>query len=173
MAAITKYDHCTLCEHRRLDFSRGMVCGLTDEKPSFQAYCPTFKYRSDLVDYNAQMLHSVDAPEVNLLNFTSKSVGQILGGIVTLIAGILATLMLWGMGWVWGLTFGVIGFGVTSLANGLRLFIRSLKDRKEAQEKYELFVSLIELYQRHGHPVEWIEGQGSRRISTKQNRPIR
>ncbi len=159
MASPTRYDHCLLCEHRKMDFSRGTVCGLTDEKPDFNIHCPTFSFRNDIVQYNAQMNRTVDNPELNKINFTSKSMAQVIGGLVVLVLGIFATLMLWGMGWLWGLTLGVMGFGVTTFANGIRLFIRSAKDRKLALKKYEEYVTIIELYQRQGHAVKWLNSE--------------
>ena len=33
---------CTICTNRKVDFSTGLVCGLTGEKPNFETSCPSF-----------------------------------------------------------------------------------------------------------------------------------
>ena len=33
---------CTICTNRKVDFSTGLVCGLTDKKPDFEDSCPSF-----------------------------------------------------------------------------------------------------------------------------------
>ncbi len=37
-----KINYCRVCENRKTDYERGIVCGLTDEKPTFEDSCPDF-----------------------------------------------------------------------------------------------------------------------------------
>ncbi len=37
-----KLDYCRVCENRKTDYERGIVCGLTNEKPTFEESCPDF-----------------------------------------------------------------------------------------------------------------------------------
>lgn len=35
--------YCQICNHRKLDFEKGMQCGLTNSTPTFEKNCPTFE----------------------------------------------------------------------------------------------------------------------------------
>ena len=37
-----KLDYCRVCENRKTDYERGIVCGLTDEKPAWEKSCDDF-----------------------------------------------------------------------------------------------------------------------------------
>ncbi|MCR9253278.1 MAG: hypothetical protein NXI20_22890 [bacterium] len=37
-----KLDYCRVCENRKTDYERGIVCGLTDDKPTWEDSCPDF-----------------------------------------------------------------------------------------------------------------------------------
>ena len=35
--------YCRICENRKMDFATGLVCSLTNGKPTFEGTCPDFK----------------------------------------------------------------------------------------------------------------------------------
>lgn len=39
------HELCKLCEHKRVDVERGIVCELTNENPNYEGTCPSFKAR--------------------------------------------------------------------------------------------------------------------------------
>lgn len=38
-----KKNYCRICLNCNMDYDRGLLCGLTDEKPAFEKICPSFK----------------------------------------------------------------------------------------------------------------------------------
>jgi len=57
-----RIDICKKCDHKKVDYEKGIVCDLTDERPDFEGTCPTFKTRSENVsayktniDFNASV----------------------------------------------------------------------------------------------------------------------
>jgi hypothetical protein len=57
-----RIDICKKCDHKKVDYEKGIVCDLTDERPDFEGTCPTFKARSENVsayktniDFNASV----------------------------------------------------------------------------------------------------------------------
>lgn len=41
---------CKHCKKRKFDMKRGLVCSITDEKPDFRDFCPS--YNKDIAEYN-------------------------------------------------------------------------------------------------------------------------
>ena len=37
-----KNNYCRICQNYNMDYDRGLLCGLTDEKPAFEKKCPSF-----------------------------------------------------------------------------------------------------------------------------------
>lgn len=47
-----KNNYCRVCLNRNMDYDKGLLCGLTNEKPAFEKTCPSFK----LDEKNAERL---------------------------------------------------------------------------------------------------------------------
>lgn len=47
-------DTCKKCKKRKFDFQRGTVCGLTNEKPTFENTCPDFDSDETIAEYRGQ-----------------------------------------------------------------------------------------------------------------------
>lgn len=39
-----RYEKCSLCKNRRFSLKEGLLCGLTNSKPSFHVECPNYLY---------------------------------------------------------------------------------------------------------------------------------
>jgi hypothetical protein len=38
-----KLQYCKVCVHKKMDFQQGLLCGLTNEKPSFDMFCRDYE----------------------------------------------------------------------------------------------------------------------------------
>ncbi|MEL7145883.1 MAG: hypothetical protein AAFO69_05915 [Bacteroidota bacterium] len=47
-----KSNYCKVCTNRNMDYDKGLLCGMTNEKPSFKKTCPSF----NLDEKNAERL---------------------------------------------------------------------------------------------------------------------
>ncbi|GGG19647.1 hypothetical protein GCM10011344_20430 [Dokdonia pacifica] len=47
-----KLQYCKVCVHKKMDFQQGLLCGLTNEKPSFDMFCKD--YERDVAAENKQ-----------------------------------------------------------------------------------------------------------------------
>lgn len=43
MTLLERLESCKICENKKFDPNRGIVCGLTNEKPDFENTCPSFQ----------------------------------------------------------------------------------------------------------------------------------
>jgi len=52
-------DHCKFCDYRLLNLSKGILCGLTDERPIFSNKCSKINlkdtYKSEIEDINTKL----------------------------------------------------------------------------------------------------------------------
>ena len=48
---MNKIELCKKCKNRKFDFKRGILCGLTDEKPTFEINCPHFEKDETVKEY--------------------------------------------------------------------------------------------------------------------------
>ena len=46
-----KLTYCKVCLHRKMNISKGLVCSLTNKKPSFDAWCPDYDADQSEVDH--------------------------------------------------------------------------------------------------------------------------
>ena len=62
--------HCTFCDHKEFDFTRGNVCGITGKKADFIRKCPK-------IDFNVNAKN-----EIARINFEYKSIQDEKRGIL-------------------------------------------------------------------------------------------
>lgn len=55
---MNKLDFCKKCKKRKFDLKQGIVCGLTNEKPTFEDNCPDFESDETVRDYQSLSLKS-------------------------------------------------------------------------------------------------------------------
>ncbi len=49
MEKFNRLDYCKVCQHKKVDFKTGIICGLTGRKPDFEQTCPNFIEDKDIV----------------------------------------------------------------------------------------------------------------------------
>lgn len=52
-----KKNYCRVCLNRNMDYDKGLLCGITNEKPAFDKTCPSFK----LDEKNAERLVDLES----------------------------------------------------------------------------------------------------------------
>ena len=60
-----KLQYCKVCVHKKMDFQQGLLCGLTNEKPSFDMFCKD--YERDVAAENKQKERDEARPRACLL----------------------------------------------------------------------------------------------------------
>jgi hypothetical protein len=66
---MNKLDFCKKCKKRKLDLKQGIVCGLTNEKPTFEDKCPDFVSDETVKEYKGLTLKSNTQRAKVLLTF--------------------------------------------------------------------------------------------------------
>ncbi|MBN2091506.1 hypothetical protein JW964_17975 [candidate division KSB1 bacterium] len=70
---IMDYSNCKRCQHKEFDINKGIICGITQEKPSFTDECPSFKLapsRDDTPGYQynrAKNKNSINYKKVSII----------------------------------------------------------------------------------------------------------
>jgi hypothetical protein len=86
--------YCKICTNRKMDFSVGLVCGLTLQKPTFEGTCPTFSLdqaEADRLIQRERELAAEAAPSGGGGGFglEQKGIGKgVVGGIIMIIIAV-------------------------------------------------------------------------------------
>ncbi|KAB1065995.1 inorganic phosphate transporter [Salibacter halophilus] len=111
---------CKKCLNRKFDTKTGVVCGLTDEKPTFDETCPDFKKDTSVKDrvddehigYSSKDLKSkIPAEEYDrLIDEQNWDKAVIAGAVVALLGSVLWGVFAYAFGMMLSITAAVIGF---------------------------------------------------------------
>ena len=107
-----RLEFCKVCNNRRVDYEKGLLCNLTGEVANFETECDNFsldeeRQKQKLINQH-QMEHGGE------INNSSDGSSEILWGAVWCIGGIVATVA--DFGYVF---WGAIVFGGIQLVQGL------------------------------------------------------
>jgi hypothetical protein len=122
--------HCLLCEHKKVNFTSGVYCGISGNKPKFIEKCSSKEFdeimEQKIIELNSNFKlieNKKSGIYLHLYTFLTIS-------LIILITDFFLTLFLWETGWVTSLsiTVGVIGLGMIPYAiNPLKKFKYQLK----------------------------------------------
>ena len=122
-------DHCILCDHRKVDFMTGSLCGLTEKKPDFSQKCNVIKldeaFKDQIVDVNIDY-EAVQKTRVDVFGhcifYVLIALGFFIAGFLigkyALDSGVISTvpLIIMGIGIVpLGMAVGPVNYYLTSL----------------------------------------------------------
>lgn len=66
--------HCDFCEYSKKNLKNGLICGLTNKKPSFKVSCSEIKFSNSFKEYLSKLLSQIEQVKKNktyaYLNFT-------------------------------------------------------------------------------------------------------
>ena len=51
--------HCDLCKYPKRDLKKGLTCGLTNKKPTFDNTCPDLKFSDDFRSFVPDLLGQI------------------------------------------------------------------------------------------------------------------
>jgi hypothetical protein len=102
---------CKVCNNRRVDYERGMLCDLTGEPPAFEEECPDFQ-----LDPQRQLQQRQNAyAQAPMTTETKKDVaGDFIWGAIWLIGGLALTL-----GDTGAIFYGAIIYGAFRIISGV------------------------------------------------------
>ena len=115
-----RLEFCTICENRKVDYKTGLVCNLTNEKPSFENNCEFFKKDEEEAERKLKM--KLDAAGNARSQYGSLNPQKNINyGVFLIVAGALILLISFIIG-------GVILFG------GISFLIRGFSQKKVLKE---------------------------------------
>lgn len=90
MTSQEKLSVCKQCLNRKFDSKQGIVCSLTDAKPTFEEQCEEFDHDASVKSiYISEEIASQDDDEIS----TGKAINYIIIGLGLVLGGIAATTM--------------------------------------------------------------------------------
>jgi hypothetical protein len=141
-----KTQHCVVCEHKKVDFTTGSYCGITDKKPKFLEKCRDIKLgeileqRLSEVNVDLEKIKNKKAGVLtNVITFTSLSAG-------VFIAGILLWQFIWDSGYIATLPIIVMGTGFIGIPKYLGPLFKFKNELGAAQSKKDDLDKLLDLY---------------------------
>lgn len=138
-------DHCALCDHQQLSL-KGSTCALTNEKPDFNATCPTIKldesFEETLKAINIECERIRKTKVWAYINFTvffAISLGVMIGGYLLgkyiLESGVISTLPII-----------IMGLGFLLLPLSIGPLTTYLQNNAAAQKKRDHVHEILALY---------------------------
>ncbi|HBK87269.1 MAG TPA: hypothetical protein DDZ56_01365 [Cytophagales bacterium] len=90
MTVDERLNYCRICTNRKTDFSLGLVCGLTNAKPTFEGTCPTYVLDQPEADrYIKLQQEAKDAEQAEGLSPEKKAMKLgALGGIIMIVVAV-------------------------------------------------------------------------------------
>lgn len=127
-------DYCKKCQNRQMDFQKGILCSLTNNKPKFEKTCKDFildeKVRERESD-DAYILTSKDikdkvsdklykrlileqnVPAAVIVGFLTSVLGAVIWALLTIATGLQIGIMALGIGALVGIFVRIYGKGIT------------------------------------------------------------
>ena len=81
-------NYCRVCQNRKLNPQIGLVCSLTDEKPTFEKECPDFNFDQSEAEHLANLERQAEVEDSEGGMFAPERQGVqkgVVGGIVMII----------------------------------------------------------------------------------------
>lgn len=115
-----RLEFCTICTNRKVDFKTGLICNLTNEKPSFEGNCELFK--KDEKEAERKLKMKLDAAgNSRSQNGSLNPQKNINYGVFLIVAGVFIFLI-------------SILFGGILLFGGISFLIRGYSQKKVLKE---------------------------------------
>lgn len=138
-------DHCKLCDNKIVDFSRGTLCALTNERPAFNKTCTSIVLNKEtekqIIDTNIEF-ESTQKEKTNQvgLGIVNMSIGL---GIIIL--SMIITKFIFDKGFISTITLILFGVALVPMGKGigtLNHYFTRLKIAKEKKEKLDKTLAL-------------------------------
>lgn len=115
---------CKKCTHRKFNPEKGLLCGLTDEKPTFTGTCNDFSADQEVVDrLHAQTSGVIDRPEVAEVVLSQEQIEKFKSE-QNLTAGLVAGSAMALIGaFIWGQITVATGYQIGYMAIGLAFLV--------------------------------------------------
>ena len=144
-------EHCKLCKHEKADLNKGILCGLTNKKPSFYKTCTSLIFDQKLVQKLFEVTEELQNLKEKKLNIYGNFVFYNCIGILLITSGIIFRQYLIQMEYNWTdeyyyFPFIPISFGCSSIGLGLTKLINYYKNLKYLKEHKQYLDKFLRLY---------------------------
>ncbi len=91
MTLKAQLQYCQICQNRKFSAQQGIVCGLTDAKPSFEQECPDFNIDKAEAERKAAQEKEIEEQEEMSGGFAPEKAGikkGVTGGIIMMVIAV-------------------------------------------------------------------------------------
>ncbi len=129
-----KFIHCDICSRKKMDIKKGLICGLTNEKPNFHYKCPSALFDNSWELELIKRTYDYKIRERDLVKFKNPFIFNLIISSILMIVGILLFN---------GVDFGLaivyfIGTGAFLFTFGLLLLSRILYLKSKINTLFEI-----------------------------------
>ena len=139
-------DHCRICENKIIDFSKGTLCSLTNEKPSFDIRCP----KIDLKDEFKKQITETNIEFESVIKSKTNQIGlgvfNLILSLVIFILGVIITNFIFKKGDISTLSIVVLLNASIPFARGIGTINSYFNDLKIAKKKKERIDKIASIY---------------------------
>ncbi|UAB75562.1 hypothetical protein [Mesoflavibacter sp. SCSIO 43206] len=133
-------DHCKLCDNKIVDFSRGTLCALTNERPTFSKTCPSIVLNKEtekqIIDTNIEF----ESTQKEKTNQVGLGIINMSIGIGIIILSMIITKFIFDKGFISTITLILFGVALVPMGKGigtLNHYFTRVKIAKEKKEKLD------------------------------------
>lgn len=138
--------HCSLCEHRLRDDSRGVFCGLTGLKPDFEGQCGKIEFGEKL----KELVRTVNIERYKVTSTKLLTIGNFVVFLTIALLFITAGIWYLNRGWENGIIytppFFIIGIGILVLPKAFGPVNKYRRNSNISKEKKLLLDELLTVY---------------------------
>lgn len=132
-----------------MDIKKGLVCGLTDEKPNFIKRCENALFNENFEQQLIEMTYFLKLNERDFNNFRTRFIFNLILSVLLIISGIIIFTGI-NLGYVIVFGFGIGGFlftvGIILLSRSVYKFNRLKTFLEISKNKEAIFNSLADIY---------------------------
>jgi len=140
--------HCFFCEKRKMDFQKGLVCSITQDKREIRRKCPDFEIRLDkriiLRDFNEEL----EKPVNKKVNIIGNLVKWALIGSVVMGLGFWFHFRALESNRIFNFPIGMMLVGLMTIPFGIGTYIKGMQGLKILKKKKEEYAFILKLYER-------------------------
>lgn len=122
MTLSERLNYCKICTNRKTDVSTGIVCGLTNEKPTFEDECADFKADEDQIQYYKERQKATENEDNEGGFFEPEKKGLqkgVLGGLGMMLIAVVWFVLGWQAGYIYYYPPILFVIGLVGLIKGI------------------------------------------------------
>ena len=145
---ILNSDHCKLCDLKIVDFSKGTLCSLTNQRPNFNKTCRDISFKNEI----EKQITEVNIEYESVLKSKTNDIGlawtNIIIGLFIIGLSMLITYFIFQKGFISTITIILFGVALIPIGKGVGGFNHYNTKLKIAKEKKNKLDQTLALYKK-------------------------